>query len=248
MSVGLIDVFTTSWQKQSFIVVHFGFIRQNKNVPHYWHCLTSYLNVVMWLRTYGTQPSLGYSHQTVNTSQIKSIKWSTHQLYRRILVMCSKNYGIILYRKGGDTLINFLWALGRHRLDNKDEFPFTSKPYQHQPNHERHLTEAGQIINSLIHVEIEETSNQKLTDDPTSFSWECSISTVDPLLWKILQLVTRTVVLHRQLHTAQQTCKSRYSQKEVEYLEEGVRRFGVSNWKAILKAYIPLTPSRAWST
>ena len=92
------------------------------------------------------------------------IKYTSHWLLNQLVLhlhhhmsykCIHKKYGTILYRKGGDTLISLSWALGRHRLDNKDDFPLTSKPYHHQSNHEQLLAEAGQIINDLIHVEIE---------------------------------------------------------------------------------------------
>ena len=69
--------------------------------------------------------------------------------------------------------------MGRQRFDNKEEVLSTSKALHYKPNQEQVLEEAGQIINDLVHCEIEK---KQLTDDPTSFNIESCIISTDPKL------------------------------------------------------------------
>ena len=126
-------------------------------------------------------------------------QWLLNQLvihlHRYMNYKCiHKKFSTILFRKGGNTLLSLSWAMGRLRLGSRDEAEEALLKQQKLShcvsNSEQILEDAGCIINDLLHKEVEKISDQKLTDDPSSFNIESIISSTDQQLWKFLQLAT----------------------------------------------------------
>ncbi len=132
-----------------------------------------------------------------------TIKYSSRWLLNQLIVYLQdlmsykcvhKRFGTILFRKGGDLLTSLSWALGR--VSVKDANQVLVQPGGTQDvdaRKERVLSEAGDIINDLIHAEIKELHNDMLIDSPSQFNIEEMISTTNTLLWRFLESATRTV-------------------------------------------------------
>ena len=74
-----------------------------------------------------------------------------------------RKFGTVLFRKGGDLLTSLSWALGRMH-SNDTTYPICSISTDMDSNKARVLKEAGDIINDLIHSEIDQLTNDKLTN------------------------------------------------------------------------------------
>jgi len=90
-----------------------------------------------------------------------SSRWLLHQLiiYLDVYMMhkCTHmKFGTVLYRKGADMLSTLSWALSTSQLANMCWFE--PEIQQKQPEAERTLKEASNIVNNLIHNEIKRMS------------------------------------------------------------------------------------------
>ena len=81
---------------------------------------------------------------------------------------------------------------GRQRPESR-ELVLSEPSKNYISNEHQVLEEAGHIINDIIHKEIEKVSDQKLSDDPSLFNIERTISSTNQELWRILQVATSTV-------------------------------------------------------
>lgn len=121
-------------------------------------------------------------HLDVEEGTIKlTSQWVLSQLliylHRYLDYKCiHKRFGTILLRKGGDALLSLSWAMGRQRLDIKEASCKPQKPCCQASSEEQILKEAGHMINDLLHKEINKTSEQVPTDDPSSFNIVLSLA------------------------------------------------------------------------
>ena len=100
--------------------------------------------------------------------------------------MCSQKVWYYFVSERGDALVSLSWTMGS---DIREAPCKLQKPGQ-LPNEEQVLNEAGHIINDLLHKEFNKTSEQMISDDPTSFNIESIISSIDSKLWKFIQTAT----------------------------------------------------------
>ena len=122
------------------------------------------------------------------------LKQLTLYLHPHILSKCvHKKFGTLLYKKGGDILTSLSWALGACKYETKEE------PYQlyvkqcNKPDRAKILSEAGDIINDLIHSEMTKHSCHKLKMGMNNFNIDEQISKIYSSLWLFIQSITRTV-------------------------------------------------------
>ena len=131
------------------------------------------------------------------------IRFTSHWLLNQLLIYMHqymsykcvhKKFGTILFRKGGDIMTSLSWAMGAGRQRPESRELVLSEPSKNYTSNEHQvLEEAGHIINDLIHKEIEKVSDQKLSDDPSLFNIERTISSINQELWRFLQVATSTV-------------------------------------------------------
>uniref|UniRef100_A0A1X7UL74 Uncharacterized protein n=2 Tax=Amphimedon queenslandica TaxID=400682 RepID=A0A1X7UL74_AMPQE len=126
-----------------------------------------------------------------------SSRWLLQQLiiylHEHLSYKCiHKKFGTILYNKRGDLLKSLSWALGSKGSAESSVSAFSLN----SPNNESELLDdAGKIINALIHKEIDRIS-QSFTNskfDPCSFKLKESIEAINPMLWRFLCTITKSV-------------------------------------------------------
>ena len=103
-----------------------------------------------------------------------------------------KKVGTLLFRKGRDTLLSLSWAMGKQKFgsyNEAEEAILEQRPHSISST-EQILEEAGSILNDLLYKEVKKLSDQKLTDNPTSFNISSMINRTDPQLWHFLKLAT----------------------------------------------------------
>ena len=101
-------------------------------------------------------------------------------------VCVHKNFGTLLYKRGGDLLTSLSWALGASALEEGPDYIGT-KPVDGDASI---LSKAGYIVNNKIHNELVRLSKCKY---PEKFSLDEEIEKMDLSLWGFLQSVTLMV-------------------------------------------------------
>ncbi len=146
-----------------------------------------------------------------------TIKYSSQWLLNQLIVYLQqhmsykcihKRFGTVLFRTGGDLLTSLSWALGRASVKDASQVQVILEPGgapDIDAHQEKVLNEAGDIINNLIHAEIDQLHSDVLMASPSQFNIEQIIQHTNPLLWKFLVSATRTV---RERHSSAMSCDS----------------------------------------
>ena len=125
-----------------------------------------------------------------------SSRWLLHQLIIYLdTFMAHKcmhmKFGTILYRKGADMLATLSWALSTSQL--ADKYWVEPDIQQQQPDAERTLTEASNIINKLIHDEIKRVFQTQTSSGFTSLNINEQFNNINPILLQFLSAITKSV-------------------------------------------------------
>ena len=135
-------------------------------------------------------------------------------------------FGTVIYRKGGDLLTSLSWALGA--LSSAESFQLEENEDQptcksHGGIHDEHraavLTEAGHILNDLIHEEIKRSSLMAAehTNDPSSLNISKYLEDVNPLLMDFITLATRTIRERQRSRLSSDSEMSKHVKKVRQY-------------------------------
>lgn len=116
-----------------------------------------------------------------------------------------KRFGTVLFYTGGDLFTSLSWALGRASVKEASQVQVFLEPevIDADAHKEQVLNEAGDIINELIHEEIDQLPNDMSVVGPSQFNIDEVIQDIQPLLWKFLISVTRSV---RERHSSVMGC------------------------------------------
>ena len=106
-----------------------------------------------------------------------------------------KRFGTVPFCKSGDLLTSLSWALGRASVKEASQVQVFLEPevINADAQKEKILIEAGNIINDLIHAEIDRLPNGLSVASPPQINIDEIIQNINPLLWKFLISATRTV-------------------------------------------------------
>ncbi len=113
-----------------------------------------------------------------------TIKYSSQWLLNQLIVYlqlhmsykCIHNrFGTVLFRTGGDLLTSLSWTLGRASVKDASQVQVILEPGgapDIDAHQEKVLTKAGDIINNLIHAEIDQLHSDVLMASPSQFNIE----------------------------------------------------------------------------
>ena len=115
------------------------------------------------------------------------------QLHEHMSYRCvHKKFGTILYNKRGDLLKSLSWALGSKGSTSSSVSAFS---FNSHCNESELLDDAGKLVNTLMHKEIERASQAFTSNkfNPSSFKLKESVEAINPMLWNFLCTITKSV-------------------------------------------------------